>query len=475
MRADDLRCGLAELAAAEPVDSGTALAALRRRARARRARRVVAGAAATVALVAGAVAAVDPGDDAAPADAVDIGHPPTTAPVEPEPATTATTVAATSETTETTVAPMEPTTASGWAPTPGAWTALPPSLLGPREFASAVWTGEEVLVIGGTDGPPCPLLADCSALEPPRLDGAAFDPATGTWRSIAPVPRPSGWFVSQPVTEGGVVYVVAHPPPVEVDRHHELLAYSPAHDRWDTVAPPPDGFASTATLVAGDGRLVLSPYSFESGVLPEIVLDLATGTWSELPPDPIGESYDRDVVVIDGAIVLIAIPARADSDLGPGLYHAAVLRAGSTQWEQLPTSEVVGYWNAWSDVGGLVVNPTVGSTDGGAVNGWGRTYPFGGALDPTTGTWSDLPPAPADRPARWAEPIGGERYALSPGGLVLDTATWTWSVLPELPVPLTEGPAVTWADDALFVWGGAWFPEELRGELRGDGWIWIPA
>lgn len=41
------------------------------------------------------------------------------------------------------------------------WVALPASPLGPREGAHAFWTGDRVLVIGGSDGQLCPPNADC--------------------------------------------------------------------------------------------------------------------------------------------------------------------------------------------------------------------------------------------------------------------------------------------------------------------------
>jgi hypothetical protein len=46
----------------------------------------------------------------------------------------------------------------------GSWDALPTGPLTPREGALALWSGREVLLIGGSDAPPCPPTAEVSAV-----------------------------------------------------------------------------------------------------------------------------------------------------------------------------------------------------------------------------------------------------------------------------------------------------------------------
>jgi hypothetical protein len=60
----------------------------------------------------------------------------------------------------------------------GSWEVIPVAPLSPRKLPSVVWTGDEFIVWGGSDGNPHPL-----------ADGAAYDPATRTWRTIAPTTR----------------------------------------------------------------------------------------------------------------------------------------------------------------------------------------------------------------------------------------------------------------------------------------------
>ncbi len=73
----------------------------------------------------------------------------------------------------------------------GHWRELPSAPLSPRANAQAVWTGQEVIVLGG-ETQPCPPNADCVSASPLLRDGAAYDPATDSWHPIAKAPVPVG-------------------------------------------------------------------------------------------------------------------------------------------------------------------------------------------------------------------------------------------------------------------------------------------
>src|SRR5688572_3445001 len=74
------------------------------------------------------------------------------------------------------------------------WQAVPASPLSPRTGALGLWTGDEVLLVGGSDAAPCPPSASCVPPDvPPLADGAAFDPQARTWRRIADSPVPFEW------------------------------------------------------------------------------------------------------------------------------------------------------------------------------------------------------------------------------------------------------------------------------------------
>ncbi len=106
-----------------------------------------------------------------------------------------------------------PTTNAGgsYDPGTGLWVSLPPAPLSARSDASALWTGAEMLVIGG-GGP----------------DGAAYDPAARSWRELPLNPVPSNpaavWTGREAILFGG-------PGPSGV-------AYLPEANSWRSIATP---------------------------------------------------------------------------------------------------------------------------------------------------------------------------------------------------------------------------------------------
>lgn len=151
-------------------------------------------------------------------------------------------------------------------PSLGTWTTLPESPLSPRKTPSVVWTGTEFIVWGGSDGNPHGL-----------SDGAAFDPATGHWRTIAPTSA-------------------AHPGANAVwagDRMVVLAglggqAYDPVTDTWSALpalqpGPLSKGFTDavwTAGQLLGVG--VDKSDSSDSAVLTAWRLDSTADRWVEL-------------------------------------------------------------------------------------------------------------------------------------------------------------------------------------------------
>lgn len=148
------------------------------------------------------------------------------------------------------------------------WTRLPDSPLTPRSSATAAWTGEVVIVVGGWDFQ-CPPNAYCvrPENEPPYADGAAYDPETRTWRSIASAPVP--FRDERAAVVDGNVYVL-------VDEAG-LLRYRPVADTWDTLAPPPSG-ERYSLEPAGEDLLAYSTLD-QPDEQPDWRFDIASATW----------------------------------------------------------------------------------------------------------------------------------------------------------------------------------------------------
>ncbi len=144
-------------------------------------------------------------------------------------------------------------------PKTNTWTSLPtngqPSA---RSGYATVWTGTEMIIWGGTD----------SSDNNPLTDGAAYNPTTQTWRTIAPAPA-TGLDVTGAVWSGTEMLVwggyAEYPCGTECVGSNYGYRYNPTTDKWQYIttvgAPGPrvsNGMVWTGqSLVVwgGDGSL----------------------------------------------------------------------------------------------------------------------------------------------------------------------------------------------------------------------------
>lgn len=352
----------------------------------------------------------------------------------------------------------------GAATTPNdAWSTIPEGPLSARRSAVAAWVGERFVVVGGWADPMCPPFADCVGPEgPPLSDAAALDPVTGRWETLAAAPIGVAAIATAVLDD--VLYVLAAEHP---DARPTMLAYAPREDTWTRLPAPP---GPSWQLVAAGSVLVSISWSDEHEPATDAVFDPGAGTWTVLPDDPLGPSFDRAAVYTGGQLILTA----KDLVPSPGSERPAVIRMAElspdmTHWGTPHDTEIIG-WNPVA-VAGRVVFPGTGSADGGEVNNWGRPYPEGGIHDPADGSWEPLPVARMTGAPRLAAtlpsvPVGDRLVAA--GGL-LHPVTGEWTALPDPPWGEVYEQAVAAAADTLFVWGGA----TLDGNL-GEGYLLRP-
>jgi len=336
---------------------------------------------------------------------------------------------------------------AGQSPEPGrangSWVRLEDSSLSPRLGPVSGYVDGRAVFVGGDTGRPCPPNADCSAPSAYAADGAAYDLDSNTWKPIADAPV-------------GIPDLAPH---AGVGTHlfvrvkGQLLDYDAVRDRWTTMEIP--GAAPGWFSLTPDGpRLVLTSGSDEEVQQPDQVLDTRTRTWTALPVDALGFSFDRSITATDEGLVLTA--HRMDSTgkpADPALVRAAVLPRGADDWTRFPDSDQLG-GGRWTWTGSRMVDPTPGGADGGETNGYGRTIPNGGILDPATGIWSRLPKPPAEKTRGW--PVEATDGAvIAAGGSLYDDSARTWTTLTRpKDAPPSPGVAV-WARDSLLVLGGA--------------------
>lgn len=151
----------------------------------------------------------------------------------------------------------------------GEATAIPPSPLSPRFNHTAVWTGEEVLIWGGSDDGKRAF----SGHEHDRTlnDGAAYRPAAQAWRMLAPSPFSGAAFHTEALWTGSEMIVL---------KGRAGAAYDPDKDAWRSLPEAPLEFSPEGEAVwTGDSVLVFGP---EGGAR----LSLANNAWERLPDAP---------------------------------------------------------------------------------------------------------------------------------------------------------------------------------------------
>lgn len=134
-----------------------------------------------------------------------------------------------------------------------------------REYASAVWTGTEMVVWGGSAAS-----AASSSTTQYFGDGAAYNPTTNTWRPIssqgAPTPRDSQvvvWTGSRMLVWGGDSDVIDPNPTASV----RGAAYDPQSDQWSPIngQNAPTALYDAQAVWTGTQMAVWDGHSFLNG------------------------------------------------------------------------------------------------------------------------------------------------------------------------------------------------------------------
>jgi hypothetical protein len=163
----------------------------------------------------------------------------------------------------------------------GNWSTMPAAPIAPRAYAAEVWTGSELLIWGGGSGSHGVDLHD---------DGAAYDPATRTWRKLPPAPLSARlgmaavWTGAEMVIYGGYDVDAAHPYHVTDD----AAAYDPSTDTWIRLPSPPLAPRTDALAVWTGSRVIVLGGHTDMRSSSEPVYgdgaayDPATGDWTHI-------------------------------------------------------------------------------------------------------------------------------------------------------------------------------------------------
>lgn len=334
----------------------------------------------------------------------------------------------------------------GDPPSARAWQELPTPPVTPRTGATTAWTGTEALFLGGTVGDLCPPNAACISPDRTARDGAAYAPASRTWRTTATAPVELPGYGHAPVV-GDQAFLLLDA---------GLLVYDASDDAWSR-APGPSGPAEDGwSLAQGDGVVIALRDQQRSEYHADQQYDPVQRRWEALPRDPLVPSFGREVVATPHGLLLTghAEVDQPGSDLATSLTRAALLSGGA--WRQLPDSDQLGGGFTWT--GKRAVAPRLGGADGGEVNGYGRTVPYGGTLELPDGRWGTLPDPPAEMSGDYPlYAVSGPRIVTE--GWLYDDDAQAWTRVPRPPDAPDRPGSTVWAGAELIVLGG-YTPDE---------------
>ena len=244
--------------------------------------------------------------------------------------------------------------AGAYDPATDRWRLLPEDPLPPLREPVAVWTGDELLVWGNIDGP-----QDSEATA-----GAAYDPATDRWRTIADGPLLSRYGYAAAFTDTELVVWGGSPALFGCDEGCEPrplrddgAAYDPASDTWRRIADAPGaGVAGAQPTWTGDEVLLLGGYARDEGEQ-HLAYDPAADAWRTVADPPPAATASGLRAWTGEELVVWSHPTQSDDEDRGGIYRPA-----ADTWTLLPDSGALprdgatsvwtgGQWLIW---GGIV-------------------------------------------------------------------------------------------------------------------------
>jgi hypothetical protein len=221
-------------------------------------------------------------------------------------------------------------TNAAYSPAAGAWSPIPPDP-GAQDESVAAWTGSQLLIWGGV----------CCASQ--SNSGTIYTPATNTWQQLpaAPIePRRAAmgaWTGTELVVAGGEAGPEGQVPALLGD----AAAYNPATGTWRQLPPMPVP-AAGATAV-WDGTEVLFIAGTTAAQSPSAggeAYNPLTNTWRQLPAMPF--SRKDFAAVWTGSQVLVWGGLTGDEPTSPVPPHGEAYDPATNQWTALPEAPLTG-------------------------------------------------------------------------------------------------------------------------------------
>jgi hypothetical protein len=321
-------------------------------------------------------------------------------------------------------------------PAGGSWRPIPAAPIVGRSEHGAAWTGTELIVWGGWAS-----RGEATGHEFfAAADGAAYDPVTDAWRTLAVSPlagrsRPIlAWAGDELLVVGGF--------DSQFQGLADAAAYDPATDQWRPIARMPDavveGYAwawtgSELVILAADGTAAAAYHP-------------AADTWRELPPPPLPDDlYNMGATWTGTEVVALAYPNGVST-----MAVAASYDPLTDQWEQLPESPIVALWGMagpiWTGEEILAVSRSLST---GIPDDIPPDTTYVAQYDPAEGTWRTAGVQSAFQEVRASVWMGDRLFSSE---AIYVPATDKWLVPPQHPPRELESPV--WTGTEVLYWGG---------------------
>jgi hypothetical protein len=235
---------------------------------------------------------------------------------------------------------------ASYDPTTRVWTPMAPSPLEPRSLHTAVWTGSRLLIWGGVDlsrsqvgDVPSDVLTvpgeENETSEGAKLlaDGAGYDPASNRWIPMAPAPlkprvgQVAVWTGREMLVWGGATLKegnVAFP---------DGAAYNPATNTWRKIGVAPLHAGARFTAV-WSGKLML----VWGGTRGEgASFDPVKNLWAKLPKSPL-PPLSSPTSVWTGRLMLIWGAPEEQPDPSDRIAVGAAYDPSEGRWVRLPSA-----------------------------------------------------------------------------------------------------------------------------------------
>ncbi len=316
-----------------------------------------------------------------------------------------------------------------------------------------VWTGEEMLVWGGS----------AESEEPSGfVDGAAFDLVTQEWRSLAAGPlessdgRTAVWTGTSMLVWGGELGNGSHARP------DNGAAYDPATDSWTELPGSPSwSLASHSAIWTGEEMIVWGGVGMEGD---GAAFDPRSNTWRTIAPAPIDGRFRHAAVWTGHEMIVWGGPGIGRDPLATG----AAYDPQTDSWRELPPAPISGrdlHSATWTGEEMIVW----GGWNGDAAVSDGAAY------NPVTDAWRELPAAPIISAVLTTSSVWTGRAVVVVGGGG-DLASYSpeqneWTVLPDPPMGEVMNPVVLTTDGDLILWGGVPTDPAPSDQLSNEGAI----